>query len=126
MFSNWRWPVVFLAVAYLATGALFIAAAMQVAPPGPVRNAVLFCGAGLLVFFMASRLVYESRSGPREGLTSAPFALVICWGGGAACIITGLTQVTPAGPARQFVLYVSSGVALALLGWRFFTPPRLP
>ena len=122
MFSGWRWSTILLAFSYLATGALFIMAVAQVAPSGSIREAVLLCGAGLLVFVLGSRFFAEGGPTPID----LPLGLSLCWGGGAASIVIGLTQVTPAGPARWFVLFGSTGAALALLGWRFFAHRRFP
>jgi hypothetical protein len=118
VFSGWR--SLLLALIYAVTGVLFILAVMQLAPSGPGRNAIVLCGAGLLAIFLGARFLGAGEP-TRVGLA---WPLILCWSAAAASIVIGLTEATPAGPARQFVLFGSIGVALALLGWRFFGESR--
>ena len=106
-----------MGLVYIVAGMLFVAAAVQISPSGPARNAVILVGAGLILIAVANRFL----AGPQPLAARIAWPLLVCWAGGAAFIIAGLTEVTPAGPARQFVLYSTIGVALLLLGWRFFS-----
>ena len=108
------WQSTLLGASYIAAGGLFILSLLQFAPEGPITHAVIASGIGILILVLAHRFLPKSE--PSSG--GNPL-LMVCWAAAGAAILYGVTQVTPAGPPRQFVAFAGLGSLIAFLGWRF-------
>src|SRR5262245_41393773 len=111
----WNWSRIAVAVALSISYGLFVAAAYFISPAGPIRIAVTLITA-LLLAFLAQRLVGENLGYIRG---RRPTLLLVAWSAAGLALVYGISQITPAGPARQFVWFFGLGVVTLLLGWWF-------
>jgi hypothetical protein len=109
------WSKIGIAVALSVSTLLFVAAAYFISPAGPIRIAVTLITAAMLLAFLVQRLVGNNLGYIR----GRPTLLLVAWSAAGLALVYGISQITPAGPARQFVWFFGLGVVTLLLGWWF-------
>src|SRR5262245_24424303 len=119
MFTNWTWLQIVLATSYLAAGLFFIAAIFQITPVA-FRSPAVFAAIGVLILVLGGRFLAVADERANVG----PTILLVSTAAGGIAIIYALSQITPAGDARQLVWYGGIGLGALIAGWWFFSDRR--